>query len=77
MISLFTKERKQTLLKEIITFFKTERDFEIGVLAAEDILEFFTEAIGKDLYNKGINDAKISIKDCMGNLEVDLDLLIK
>lgn len=75
MASLLNKERKDQLLKEIITYFKNERDLEIGVIAAEEILDFFTEALGKDIYNKAVLDSKTTIKTCMENLELDLDLL--
>ncbi len=70
-----SKERRQTLIKEIITYFKTEREEEIGVIAAEEILNFFTEALGKDIYNKAVLDSKTTIKTCMENLDLDLDLL--
>ncbi len=74
-MDLLTKERRQILIKEIITYFKTEREEEIGVIAAEEILNFFTEALGKDIYNKAVLDSKTTIKTCMENLELDLDLL--
>ncbi len=76
-LDLLSKERRQTLIKEIITYFKVEREEEIGVIAAEEVLDFFVEGLGKDLYNKGITDAKASVKNCMENMEVDLDLLFK
>lgn len=73
---LLTKERRESLIKEVITYFKVERDQEIGVLAAEDILDFFLEALGKDIYNRAINDSKATVKQSFDNLEVDLDLLL-
>lgn len=72
---MISKERREQLIKEIITYFKTEKDQEIGVLAAEDILDFFLQALGKDIYNKAIDDAKITMKQSFENLEIDLDLL--
>lgn len=76
-LNMLSKESRQTLIKEIITYFKESRDEEIGVIAAEEVLDFFVEGMGKDLYNKGIEDSKASVKNCMENLEVDLDLLFK
>ncbi|MEK7545425.1 MAG: DUF2164 domain-containing protein [Patescibacteria group bacterium] len=72
---LLNKERRATLIKEIITYFKTERDEEIGVIAAEDILDFFLQNLGKDIYNKAIEDSKGVLKQSFENLEIDLDLL--
>jgi len=72
---LLSKERRETLIKEVIDYFKTEKDQELGVIAAEDILDFFLEALGKDIYNKAIDDSKVVIKQSFESLEIDLDLL--
>ena len=74
---LLSKERRDSLIKEIITFFKTERDQEIGILAAEDILDFFLQNLGIDIYNKAISDSKATIKQTFENAEIDLDLLLR
>lgn len=74
---LLTKERRATLIREITTFFKTERDLEIGMLAAEDILDFFLQNLGKDIYNKAVDDSKTTIKQAFEDLEINLDLLLK
>lgn len=74
---LLKQDRKQSLIKELITYFKTERDMEIGIVAAEEVLNFFLEAAGPDIYNKGIFDAKTIVRNSMENIEVDLDLLEK
>lgn len=73
---LLSKDRRSDLIKEVITYFKTKRDQEIGVIAAEDILDFFLEALSEDIYNKAINDSKTTIKQTFENLEIDLDLLL-
>jgi len=73
---LLSKERRETLIKEVIDYFKTEKDQELGVIAAEDILDFFLEALGKDIYNKAIDDSKVVIKQSFESLEIDLDLLL-
>lgn len=72
-----SKERRAGLLREIITYFNKTHDHEIGMLAAEDILDFFLQNLGGDLYRKAINDTKTVIRQNAENLEVDLDLLIQ
>ncbi|MGL5831231.1 MAG: DUF2164 domain-containing protein [Candidatus Altimarinota bacterium] len=69
------EERKAKIIREIVDYFNAERDEEIGVLAAEEILDFFLEAVGKDIYNKSVEDAKGTVKKGLENLEVDLDVL--
>lgn len=73
---LLSKERRAILIKQVITYFKTKRDQEIGIIAAEEILDFFLEALSEEIYNKAINDSKTTIKQTFENLEIDLDLLL-
>lgn len=73
---LLPKEKRQSCIDEIITFFKEKRDEQIGVIAAEDILDFFLQNIGPDIYNKGVWDSKEVLKKQFENVDVDLDLLI-
>ena len=73
---VLTKEKKEKLIKEIITYFKEEKDEEIGVIAAEDLLDFFLEELTPEIYNKGVADAKTVIKQNFDNLEIDLDVLM-
>jgi uncharacterized protein (DUF2164 family) len=73
---LISKDRRATLIKQVITYFKTKRDQEIGMIAAEEILNFFLEALNSDIYNKAINDSKNTVKQTFENLEIDLDLLL-
>lgn len=71
------EERKRTVIDEIITFFKKERDEQLGMIAAEEILDFFLQAIGNDIYNKGVEEAKTALGARFADLEVDLDLLLR
>ncbi len=72
---LIKEAKRKSCIEEIITFFKQERDEQIGVIAAEDILDFFLQYIGTDIYNKGVDDSKELLKRQFENLEVDLELL--
>lgn len=69
------EDRKAKIIREIVDYFNAKRDEEIGVLAAEEILDFFLEAVGKDIYNKAVEDAKATVKKGLENLEIDLDVL--
>lgn len=72
---LLSDERRRTLEREIISYFKTERDEDIGVIAAGEVLDFFLEALGPDCYAKAVSDAKSVVARSFENLETDLDLL--
>lgn len=73
---LLTKEKRDRSIKEIIHHFKAEKEEDIGVIAAEDFLDFFLQLIGEDIYNKGVKDSKKTLKQRLEDLDVDLDLLI-
>jgi len=73
---LLSKEKRKTCIDEIITFFKQKRNEELGIIAAEDILDFFLQNTGEDIYNKGVEDSKNLLKKRFDDLEVDLDLLL-
>lgn len=73
---LLPKDKRRSCIDEIITFFKENRDEKIGVITAEDILDFFLQNIGTEIYNKGVEDSKIVLKKQFENVQVDLDLLL-
>jgi uncharacterized protein (DUF2164 family) len=73
---LLPKEKRKSSIDEIITFFKQERGEALGIIAAEDILDFFLQDIGTEIYNKGVEDSKELLKKQFEDLEIDLDLLL-
>lgn len=72
--TFLSKDKKDDCTSRIITFFKEERGEEIGIIAAEDVLNFILKEIGEDIYNKGISDAKNLLKSKIEDIEVELDL---
>ena len=69
-------ERRRIVLDELIQFFEKERDEEIGHLAAEQLLNFFLESVGPDIYNRGIIAAKRAVESRMDELRYDFDDLL-
>jgi uncharacterized protein (DUF2164 family) len=74
---MLSEEKRKDAIEVIIKFFKDERDEEIGIIAAENLLDLFLEMIAKDVYNKGVDDAKIALKKRFDDLEFDLDVLLR
>ncbi len=72
---LMSKEKRKAIIEKTITFFKEEREEEIGIVAAEKVLDFFLQNIGGDIYNKGIEDSKNLVKSHFESLDLDLDSL--
>lgn len=72
-----TFEDKQRLLNEIKNYFEQERNEKIGIIASEELLEFFLSDIGKYIYNKALDDAIKLFNDRMGNIESDFYSIYK
>jgi uncharacterized protein (DUF2164 family) len=72
-----SEEELRILKDELIQFFENERDEKIGVIAAEELLNFFLLSAGKMLYNKGVNDAKKVIETRTEEIRFDLDDLLE
>ncbi len=53
-----SSEQKDAAIKEIKRYFFSERDEEIGDLAAGLLLEFFCEKIGPMVYNQAVFDVQ-------------------
>lgn len=70
-------DEESKLAKEaLILFFERERDEKIGLIAAEQILNFFLQSVGGKLYNMGIEDAKKALENRVDELKFDLDDLM-
>lgn len=61
-INILTKEERQRAVDALIGFFHTERKEEIGVVAAEEILDFLLQEVGPNVYNRAIDDALTAAK---------------
>lgn len=72
-----TDEEKDKAKDELIHFFEEERDEQIGVIAAEELINFFLQSVGSNLYNKGVADAKKALENRMEELSFDLDDLLE
>lgn len=68
-------EQKAKYINEIIGFFQSERNEEIGYIAAENVLDFFLQTMGNEIYKKAVKDCKKVLKDRFEDLEVELDIL--
>lgn len=69
------KELQQKCIDEVIARIEELDDGQIGMIAAQDIIDIVTENFGPEIYNKGINDAKKVIDAHMQDVLVDLGAL--
>ncbi len=74
---VISSEKRKIIIEEMIIFFRKERNQDIGMIGAEQILDFFLQNVGLELYNKGIEDSKQLLKSRFEDLELDMDILLK
>ncbi len=70
-----TQEERRTCIEKIIRHFSEDRESPMGIIAAEEMLDFFLETLSDNLYNKGIDAAHKTINQRFQDLEVDLEML--
>jgi uncharacterized protein (DUF2164 family) len=73
---LISDDRRKYVIEEVMRFFHTSRDEEIGMIAAEEVLDAVLELIAVDIYKKGISEAKQIVEERMEDLKVDLDMIV-
>lgn len=62
------KEKKEEMRNRIIDYFSRERDEDLGDLASQLVLDFFIEELSPYIYNQGIEDAHLYIRDKVEDL---------
>lgn len=72
-----TLEEKNLFIKKIQDYFLIERDEVLGIIAAESILAFFLDSLGKEIYNRTLEDSKKWMSKRMDELFYDFDELYK
>lgn len=72
MLLQWKKEHKDQAIRDIQQFFYDERGEEIGEIAAENVLDFFSAQLGQHFYNQGIKDSLNVVRDRLGAVEDDL-----
>ena len=63
-----SKERQAKMRSLIMEYFARERDEDLGDLASGLILDFFIQELGPSIYNQGVEDARIYIRDKLEDL---------
>lgn len=72
-----TQEKRQLLIQAIQKFFLEERDEEIGIIAADRVLDFFINNLGNTIHNLALDEAHAWFSHRLENLEVDYDQLYR
>lgn len=76
-LAIISDQDKRAAVQAIIDYFASERDEEIGVIAAEDIINQFLEACGSAIYNQAIADAHAYYKHKLEEVNLDMEISLK
>lgn len=63
-----SKEKRDDMVSAIQNYFLTEREEEIGDLAAGFMLTFIMEELAPEFYNQGVYDSYVYMKDLTEDL---------
>ena len=72
---LLSDDFKRNTINNIIMYFENERNEDIWIIAAEEILDFVMKEVSETIYNKWIKDATKVVDESFKDLEVNLDVL--
>jgi uncharacterized protein (DUF2164 family) len=72
---ILSEDQRANRIKEIISFFKVEREEVLGVVAAGEILDFFLQTVSQDVYAKATDDVRKLLEERFKDIEIDLDVL--
>lgn len=59
---------KRVLKEKIVKYFSEERGEDLGELASELVLDFFIEELAPYIYNQGVEDSYVYMKDGIEDL---------
>ncbi len=70
-----TELNKKCIDEVISRVQELENSDEVGIIAAQDIIDIVTENLAPVFYNQGVEDARKTVQDKIQDIEVDLDVL--
>lgn len=74
---ILTEKQREETVQDIQKFFENETGEELGVFVAEDFLDTLLQEMGKNIYNKGVEDATNTLNENIQDLNINLSVLLK
>ena len=74
---ILTDEERKHALDEIIGYFATERNEEMGVIAAGELLDMFLRTTGNTLYNHALDDVRPLLEKNLATTLLDIDTTLR
>ena len=64
-----TDDRRQRLIAGLRAFYQADFDEELSVFRAEQLVDYFLNALGPDVYNQAVQDARAYMQARLDDLE--------
>jgi len=74
---ILSDEERKGAIDEIIGYFATERNEEIGVIAAGELLDMFLRTAGSTIYNHALDDVKPLLEKSLATTLLDIDVSLR
>ena len=73
MLAIEIKEaRRESLVSSLQAFFLETFEEDLSAFRAEQLLGFFLSAVGPEIYNQAIEDARIFMQEKLDDLDADV-----
>lgn len=69
------EEVKRKCVAEVITRVEEMSGSEVGIIAAQDIIDIVTQNLGPEIYNMALHDTKKLLQSKLADLEYEVDAL--
>ncbi len=76
-LGLLSTKQREAITSKIIDYFATERDEEIGIIAAEEMLDMFLEAADPQIFNNAVQEIRKINQARFDEINLELQLLLK
>ena len=77
MEATFSRQTKDELIQQIITYFSKELDQDLGNFEADFLLDFFNEKVGPYYYKQAIQDVQTHLSGYVDSLNDRVDELVR
>jgi len=70
-----SKELERKCIDEVITRIEEIDGEEVGMIAAQDIIDIVTQNLGPEIYNMGLKDARKLLQERIADIDIELESL--
>ena len=74
---ILTDEERTQSIKELTAYYLDERGEDLDIIGANELLDTFLQYIAPHVYNKAIEDVRVTLKQQAEHIDIELGVLKK